>query len=548
MSSSTQHQTKNIVRPKDWIQGLRENWKSDIISGFVIFLIALPLCIGIAIASGAPPMAGILSGIVGGMIVSLISGSYVTINGPAAGLIVIVLGSIEALGKGDMAAGFKYTLAATVIAGLFQIGLSFLRAGTLANLFPSAVIHGMLAAIGVIIFIKQFSVALGAAVVSKSIPGLISEMPSNILNLNPEVALIGILSIIIVFGLPALPWAVTKKIPAPLLVVTIAMIFAWFFGFAQEHQYEFFGKQYSVGPKSLVNIPSGFIEGLTAPDFGIIGTFDFWKQVFAITLVASLESQLTVTAIDKLDPYRRQSNLNLELFAKGVGNSILGMIGGLPIIAEVVRSSANINNGAKTRWSNFFHGFFLFSFILLIPGVVRMIPLAALAAILIVTGYRLSIPELKKTWKVGIDQVLIFFITIIFTVSVDLLVGIGVGVLAKIAFHFVNVLLPKNITINDFFTARYSLETKGDKTKVSVEGLAVFFNFLSLRTALYNLEKKKEVEIDISGLLFLDHTVMENLLSFCERYQEDGGKAKIVGMEASKPLWHHPAAGRKKVS
>ncbi|MBM9576719.1 SulP family inorganic anion transporter [Leptospira sp. 201903070] len=546
-NSSRSVETK-LVTPKDFFPGLLENWKSDIVSGFIIFLIALPLCIGIAIASGAPPMAGILSGIVGGLVVSILGGSYVTINGPAAGLIVIVLGSIETLGHGDIAAGFKYTLAATVIAGALQIFFSFLKAGILATIFPSAVIHGMLAAIGVIIFLKQFFVAVGYVPATKTIIGLINELPIGLIHLNPEIAIIGFISIVLLVSIPFLPNPKLKKVPGPLVVATLGIAMGVFFQFNVEHAYSFMGNEFTVGPKSLVSIPASFLDGFTFPDFSRVNTVEFFSQVMAIFLVASLESQLTVAAIDKLDPYRRNSDLNKDLFSKGVGNFILGWIGGLPIIAEVVRSSANINNGAKTRWSNFFHGAFLLIFILALPDIVRMIPLAALAAILMVTGYRLAIPELKKTWKVGMDQVFLFFITIYFTIADDLLVGIFAGVLAKFAIHILNIILPKGITLNDFFRIRSELHETNQKIRIEFYGLAIFLNFISIRKVLYSIPKNKSVQIDLSGVLLVDHSVMENLLTFSEKYEEEGGKFELVGLEKLKPLSNHPSSGRKNVT
>ncbi|EMY77291.1 inorganic anion transporter, SulP family [Leptospira weilii serovar Ranarum str. ICFT] len=548
LKKSTHAGETKLVTPKDFLPGLLENWKSDILSGFIIFLIALPLCIGIAIASGAPPMAGILSGIVGGLLVSILGGSYITINGPAAGLIVIVLGSIETLGHGDLAAGFKYTLAATVIAGALQIFFSFMRAGVLATIFPSAVIHGMLAAIGVIIFLKQFFTALGYAPATKSIIGLIKELPIGLVHLNPEIAIVGFISIIVLVGIPFLPNPKLKKIPGPLVVASLGIAMGVALQFNVEHTYSLFGNEFMVGPKSLVSIPANFLDGFTFPDFSRVNTVEFFSQVMAIFLVASLESQLTVAAVDKLDPYRRNSDLNRDLFSKGVGNFVLGLIGGLPIIAEVVRSSANIHNGAKTRWSNFFHGAFLLIFILVLPGIARMIPLASLAAILMVTGYRLAIPELKKTWKVGMDQVFLFFITIYFTIADDLLVGIFAGVVAKFAIHILNIILPKGITLNDFFRIRSESHETNQKIRIEFYGLAIFLNFISIRKVLYNIPKSKNVQIDLSGILLVDHSVMENLLTFSEKYEEEGGKFELVGLEKLKPLSNHPSSGRKNVA
>ncbi|MCE9500379.1 MAG: SulP family inorganic anion transporter [Leptospira sp.] len=497
--------------PKDWIEGLKENWKTDLVSGFIIFLIALPLCIGIALASGAPPMAGLLSGIVGGAIISIISGSYVTINGPAAGLIVIIFGSIEILGGGDPKAGFRFTLAAIVCAGILQIGMGFLKAGILASIFPASVIYGMLSAIGVIIFTKQIHVALGVVPQAKTLLGQMAEIPNSFMHLNPEIAFIGIVSIAILVGYPYIKSNYVKKIPAPLIAVVVAIFIAEFLDFKDQHNYFVFDKEYSIGPKSLVHIPHDFLAGLTFPDFGILFSKASVLQIITITLVASVESLLTVVAVDRLDPFRRVSDMNRELVAKGIGNTILGFIGGLPIIAEVVRSSANINNGAKTRWSNFFHGVFLLLFLLLLPGLLEKIPLASLAAILMVTGYRLAVPELKKAAKIGLDQFFIYSITLFFIIEDDLLVGVIIGIVVNLFLHYVNVILPEGITFNDFIRGRVEVKTndgtslfgKSRKrtTTLQLRGLAVFINFHTLKKQLDAAPRNEVLEIDLSTRL-----------------------------------------------
>ncbi|HMV76812.1 MAG TPA: SulP family inorganic anion transporter [Leptospiraceae bacterium] len=533
----------NSAVPKDFLTGLKENWKNDIISGFTVFLIALPLCIGISLASGAPPLAGIFSAIVGGVVISLLSGSHLTINGPAAGLIVIILNSIDALGGGEI--GFKRTLAAIFFAGLIQIAFGFFKMGFLSLLFPAAVIHGMLAAIGVIIITKQIHIALGTVPAAKSLTGMMLEIPESFMRLNPEVVVISLISILILVLWPKIKFEKLKKIPAALAVVICAVSLELIFDFSKTHTYMFLGKTYSVQPNLLVSIPKeGLLGSFTFPDFSMLLTLTFLIQVIAITLVGSVESLLTAAAVDKLDPHKRHSDMDRELLAKGAGNSILGLIGGLPIIAEVVRSSANINAGAKTRWSNFFHGAFLFAFVLFLPDLIRIIPLAALASMLIVTGYRLSVPEFVKSLNVGKEQILYFMITVIFSVAEDLLVGIALGMVSKVITTYIFA-SKGGADLKSVFSKASSVSNTGqDSAELHLEQVCTFLNYLGLRNNLKSLAPGKNVKVIFSDVKFIDHTTMENLTEFQHEYNSSGGKMEFLGMERLKPFSEHSTAAR----
>ncbi len=540
----------NPIVPADYLMGLKENWKKDILSGFSIFLIAMPLCIGIAIASGAPPLAGILAGIVGGILASLLSGSFVTINGPAAGLIVIVYGSIEILGHGDKLQGFKYTLAAIFLSGLIQIVMGLLGLGVIASVFPSSVIHGMLASIGVIIISKQIHVALGVNPQAKSVFGLIREIPESITNLNPKIALIGIISILILSIYPMIKSKITKLIPGPLVLVFVGSILAAIFDLKEEHYYDFFGKQFFINSKFMVSIPEKLIDSNLHPDFSILYTPIFLLQVFSISMVASVETLLTANAIDKLDPHKRRSNMNRELIGKGIGNSILGLIGGIPIIAEVVRSSANINNGAQTRWSNFFHGFFLLMAIIFLQPIIQMIPLSALSGMLVVVGYRLAAPEIRKILKSGFDQFIIFFSTIVFTLVDDLLIGVAVGVIVSFILHIINTILPDGVTLNDFFRPDYTKEEIKEDDKVveikyHFKGLLIFLNYLFLKIELEKQSKEVNISLDLKDLRLIDNTVIENLNEYEKLFKEQNRTFKFEGLERSRSLSGHESSGRK---
>ncbi len=542
---------KNI--PADGLAGLKENWKTDLLSGFIISLIALPLCLGIAMASGVPPMAGIIAGVVGGLLLSLSSGSHLTINGPAAGLAVIVLMSIEGFKKiapegltPDQIEMFAYqcTLAVGVGCGVIQILFGLIKAGVLSNFFPSSVVHGMLAAIGIMIFAKQFHTALGVKPQGKDMLEVITEIPHSIINMNPDVAIIAALSFIILIGLPLIKNKYVKMIPAPLLVILIAIPLGHYFDLEHEHKYLFLnGHEYLLGPKFLVTLPSNILDGIIMPRFDYLFTSFGFQMMITYALVASLESLLTAAAIDKLDPFKRQSNFNRELFAKGSGNILSSMLGGLPIIAEVVRSSANVNNGAKTRWANFFHGGFLLVFILFLSQVIHQIPLAALAAMLMVTGYRLASPkEFIKTLKIGKEQLFIFISTIVATLATDLLIGIAVGILFKMIIHIINGVPFKSI-FKPFLTINVSADQ--NLYTIDVAHSAVFSNYIGMKKQLEKLPPGKNVLVDFTGVKLIDHTVMEQINQMARRYEEDGGEFEIIGLENHTALSKHPFATRK---
>lgn len=543
----------NIKVPADGLAGLKQHWKTEVISGFIISLVALPLCLGIAMASGVPPMAGIIAGMVGGLVLSLTSGSYVTINGPAAGLAVIVLMSIDGF-KQLAPAGmtpeqvelfaYQCTLAVGVGCGIVQVFFGFVKAGVLSNFFPSSVVHGMLAAIGMMIFAKQFHTALGVKPEGKEMLEIIGEIPKSIANLNPEVACIAVISLAILLFLPMVKNKYVKMIPTPLVVVLVAIPLGHYFDLEHVHKYLFLdGHEYTLGPKFLVSLPNSFLDGIVFPRFDYLFTGFGIQMMVMYALVASLESLLTVAAIDRMDPFKRVSNYNRELFAKGSGNVLSSMLGGLPIIAEVVRSSSNVNNGAKTRWSNFFHGFFLLAFVVLIPTVIHQIPLAALAAMLMVTGYRLAAPkEFTKTYRTGKEQLLIFVATIIATLAIDLLVGIAVGIVVKLMIHMSNG-VPMKSLFKPFLTIRQSED--GDTYTIDVQHSAIFSNYIGLKKQLSALPKGKTIILDFSQAKLVDHTVMEHIHELAQKYTEDGGTFDMIGLHQHQALSGHPLSARK---
>ncbi|QSA95828.1 SulP family inorganic anion transporter [Methylococcus sp. EFPC2] len=537
--------------PRTGLAGLRENWRSDVMSGFLVFLIALPLCLGIAMASGFPPMAGIISAIIGGLLVSRFNGSFVTINGPAAGLIVVILDSVQELGQGNSMAGYRYTLAAIVVASLLQTLMGFLKAGKLSAFFPSSVVHGMLAAIGIIIMSKQIHTLLGVKPDAETLFQTIGAIPRSFVDLNPEVAIIGFISLALMVGWGFLKNGYLRMIPAPLLVVLTGLALGQYFDLEHEHVYLFLPNdpvlphhEFTIGPRFLVAIPEHFLSGFAFPDFDLIGTFAFWQQVVAICLVGSLESLISAAAVDKLDPHKRYSDLNRDLTAVGLGNTLAGLVGGLPMIAEIVRSSANINNGAKTGWSNFFHGAFLLIFVALFPHLIHEIPLASLAALLVYTGFRLASPkEFMKTLAIGYEQLIVFVITIIGVIATDLLVGVAIGMATEFLVHLLRSVDWKQV-LRLYFKVE---EIEPGEFHIRVDGAAFFANFLSLKSELAALPERKKLVFDLSEAETIDHTVMEFIHHYCEDYERRGGSCRIQGLHRHTATSDHPLAARRRV-
>ena len=526
--------TINKYVPADGLAGFKENFKTDAISGFIVFLLALPLSLGIAKASDFPPIMGLITAIIGGIVVSFFMGSRLTIKGPAAGLIVIVAGAVAEFGQGDNQLGWKLALGAMVVAGVIQILFGILKLGKLADFFPLSAIHGMLAAIGIIIIAKQIPVLLNDnPALAKGLGPieLLMNIPKFIMNLDAKASIIGIVSLAIMMGWPYIKNKTIKMIPAPLVVLLFAIPCELFMDFA-----------HTEPPYALVKIGS-LVDNLNinASFAGISQTGLFIKYVIMFALVGTLESLLTVKAIDLMDPFKRKSNMNKDLIAVGIGNTIAAFLGGLPMISEVARSSSNVNNGAKTRWANFFHGFFILLFVLLATPILELIPNAALAAMLITVGIKLAHPkEFIHTFKIGKEQLAIFLVTIFFTLFEDLLVGIAAGMVLKIIIHLIN-----GTPISSLFKAPTIVSFEGDNYLVEINKAAIFTNFLGVKSKLEAIPYGFNVTIDLKKTKLVDHSVMENLEHFKHDYEANGGTVVIRGLENHQSLSNHPLSSRK---
>ncbi len=534
--------TQKTTNAKNFFKTLPKN----LFSGFVVSLIALPLGLGLALASDAPPISGIIAAIVGGTVVSLIGGSNVTITGPGNGLVIVLLGAITTLGNGNLYQGYLFTLAAIVISGILMLLLGFLKMGRLADFFPASAIEGMLAAIGLGILAKQFHIMIGNNNASGSIISLLSKIPSGIIDLfqisNVNLlapAIIGIVSLLIMVFYSKIRNPYFQLVPAPMWILILTVGFSYMCTWLKI--------PYPLDSKFLVNIPDKVLSNLAFPDFSMLFNKDFIVAVFAITLIASIESLLSIKAVDKLDSQNRRSNVNKDLKALGLATSISGLLGGLNVVTVIARSSVNVNNGATNRSANFFHAFFLVVFILLFQEQLRKIPLAALAAILVYTGYKLATPKtLGKIARIGKEQIVIFLTTLLVTLFTNLITGISAGILVTFLIHvvlnkstalFLNHLVKPNILM-------YKENDEGNYY-VSVKYFCSFLNFYKLKNKLDAIPENKNIILDFSLCNFVDHTVMEGLENYTETFSNKGGSVEIIGLDRHGADSVHPFAIRK---
>jgi len=507
-------------------------------SGFLVFLIALPLCLGISMASGFPPVAGVLTAIVGGVVVSFIGSAELTIKGPAAGLIVIALGAVTELGMGDPILGYRRALAVGVVAAIIQIIIALSRAGVVASVMPPAVVHGMLAAIGVIIIAKQTPVMLGVQGAHGEPLEMLLEVPHYLAEANPEVLLIGLISLATLVLLPLIPGL--KKVPAPMVALMLTIPLGLALHFSDAHTYTLANHTYELGPEYLVQLPGNLLDAITFPDFSVVFSAASIKYIIMYALVGSVESLLSVIAVDAMDPEKRVSDLNKDLLATGIGNLICAAIGGLPLISEIVRSKANIDAGASSKYSNFFHGVSLLLFVALLPSLLQQIPLAALAAMLVYTGARLASPsEFSHAWHIGADQLMVFVVTFVTTLATDLLVGVGIGLVVKLGLH-----LARGASLTSMFRSPVEVSREGGRLRIVVHGPAVFTNLLQVRNVLSTVDDTvDEVEIDVTEATLLDHTFLEKVHLAANEW--DHAELHIVGLETLNAASEHPYATRR---
>lgn len=505
--------------------------KDDIPAGIVVFLVALPLCLGIALASGAPLFAGLITGLVGGLIVSLLSGSQLAVSGPAAGLTVIVFKAIETLGS------FQGLLVACVLAGILQLALGYLRAGIIGAFFPSAVIEGMLAAIGLILIIKQLPHATGyhssyegdESYMKETARSSFAEMADALHGVSPGAVVISVVALLLLI-LWATPWFKKQKlltlIPGPLVAVL------WGVGYNLAATK--FAPAWAVGPEHLVKLPvpektTDFFNNFMFPDFSHLANPQVYAIAVTIAIIASLETLLSLEATDKLDPLKRIAPTNKELKAQGVGNIICGLIGGLPMTAVIVRSAASINAGGRTRVSCFTHGLFLLLSVLFLAYYLNYIPLPCLAAILLHTGYKLANPKLfSHFYHKGMSQFMPFAITVLAIIATDLLKGMAIGMVIGLFF-----------VIKANYSAAITLIQDDSHYVLSFNKDVSFLNKALLRKFILRIQADSHVTIDASRAKFIDHDILETVEDFLAAAPDDNITVEVIDLYGKERIQKH---------
>ncbi|MBX2843928.1 MAG: hypothetical protein KTR26_19305, partial [Flammeovirgaceae bacterium] len=517
------------------------NWKSDLVAGISVSLIALPLGLGIAIGAGVPPMSGIIASVIGGIFTTFFRSSYLGINGPPAGLIVVILAANAALADPD-GTSWPYVLAAFVVAGILQVAIGLLKWGKLGDLLPSSVIHGMLAAIGVIILGKQAHVALGVSSSAQNAFGVLLEIPHSLINLNPLITIIAVVSIGILIVYPKINNKTIHLIPAPMWVLIFSIPLAFGLKYLNNFTFLGFNQTFEIGKESLINIPNNLIDGFVFPNFSKINLPEFWISVFSILLVGSLINLISSKAVDKLDPHKRSTDLNKDLSAVGLSTILSALIGGLPITTVIVRSSVNVQNGAKTKWSNFFHSIILLVMVVFLTPVLKELPLAALAAILVFTGFKLASPKVfKETYQKGPEQLIIFSVTLVMALVLGILWGVFLGVITTLVVHFVNAKL--DISLFSKYTYNPTIKVmkeKRGKYFINIKGIANFVSILKLKSMLEDIPPKNDIVIGFSHALLVDFTLLEFIYDYAEKWKQNGRNFDIIGLSLHYRTSEHP--------
>ncbi len=525
-------------------------WKEDMKAAFSVALVAIPLSMAISIACGPEvgPLPGLLSCIVGGFVASIVKSGKLTVTGPDAGMITIVFGSIMTFE--DTGHGFQITLAALVISGVIQVLLGIFKWGRLAEIFPSSVIHGLLAAIGVIIFSKQLHVALGTSSDADSTVGVLMDVFTELPNANPYIAAISGLGIILLVFHSKISYRLFHLIPAPVWVLAFSIPMVFLYDFLDREAVSVFGSTFTKPENYLINIPSNLTDVILLPDFSESYNPMFWLIVISITLMSSVISLAGAKAVDKLDVEKRKTDLNKDIIGIGITNVVAGAIGALPVLNVIVRSTVNVQNEAKTKWSNFYHGLFVLIFVVTLQPIMNLIPLAALAAVLVFSGYKLASPRVfKNVYKEGVEQLVFMVATLLFTIYNNLLVGLVAGIVITLITH----LLIARIPVKDFFYYSFSktnlelIKTKKN-IEVKIKGVANFLNLLRLLKTFEKIPKGSNVVLNFTNVKLLDLTVQEAVDDFRRSHESHDGDLAIKGLEKHISTTGHKFALKSRIS
>ncbi|MEJ6589121.1 MAG: SulP family inorganic anion transporter [Crocinitomicaceae bacterium] len=535
--------------PKEGFAGLKQNWRNDLIASLSVALVALPLSMAIAIASGVQPLSGLLSCVIGGFVTTFFRSGKLTINGPAAGLITVIFGAIVSLDDGSGRA-INYVLAAIVVSGILQVVLGFLKLGRIAEIFPSSVIHGILAAIGVIIFAKQMHVAIGTSSSADNAVGILRDLFDQLPHANPYIAFISIIGIFLLFFHARISYKVFHIIPAPVWVLAISVPIVMLYNYLDGQHIEFLGMAFEKPTNYLISIPADLTDVFLFPDFSRIDSGVFWLVVLSLTTISSIISLAGAKAIDKLDPFKRKTDLNKDLMGLGASTIVSGMLGGLPILNVIVRSTVNVQNKAKTKYSNFFHGFLVLLFILLLQPVMNMVPLAALAAVLVFAGIKLASPRVfKEVYKEGVEQLVFMVSTLLFTVYNNLLFGLIAGIIITLITH----ILIARISVPQFFLYVFSpgniefKKTSGE-LELRIRGVANFMTLLKILKKLEEVPAAATLKINFSGAKIIDLTVQEAIDNFKRSHELTGGTVELIGLHKHISSTNHKFALKSSIA
>jgi MFS superfamily sulfate permease-like transporter len=542
--------TLTLEKPQNGLAGLK-HWRYDLVAGLVVSLVSLPFSLGIAVASGAPPICGLISAIIAGFVLPFLGGSYVTISGPAAGLAPALFAGMMLLGRGDLAVGYPLLLVAISLTGVVQVILAKFKLARFSAIFPTSVVEGMLASIGLLIIAKQLPLILGTKFEAHEFWGIVRETPSQLLKMDPKVFCLGIFCLALIFALASLKARWLKIVPPQVLAAVVGLCLGWFLGLDGDR---------------LIHIPDQpFKHGIVLPDFyGVFTNHSLWwavaTVVLTLTLIDGVESLATIAAIDKIDPFRRKSDPNRTLRAMGISNLCSSLAGGLTIIPGGVKSTTSILTGGRTQWANFYNACFLVIYLLLGRNVINMLPYSALGAIVLFTGYKLCAP---KVWKhvahIGSEQLFVFATTVLVTVSTDLLWGIAAGIVAKLLLEAAIVMRVERGRPDGREslgqTAKRWLGETGELFRnpvvksVTVDDIhhlyfgrpLVCFNAMHLDAALNQIPSgAATVYLHVTDLVTLiDHTAISTLSEFVENFKRSGrGLAMIVGLDRLRARSH----------
>lgn len=523
---------------------IKNNFKDDITAAFSMALVMIPLALGIAIASDAPIMSGVWSAVVGGLLATWLRSSHLAVNGPATGLVVVVLGGVHHFGAAlGLAYGFSIVLAATIVAGVFLIIAGLLGLGRLADTFPRAVVQGLLAAIGLMILGRQLHVALGAMQIGSSSYEILMDIPRALLRPNPLIAILGLGSLLLLSVHSSINYRWVQTIPAAIWVMFFAFVYTLVFQFDTPDTYTIFGANFEINPKEqLVTLPNNLLDTFRFPIFKAINQIDFWVYALTIAVFVFMETLMSGKIVDALDPQKRHTNLNRELIAVGFSNMVAGSLGALPIITAIP-----LYNGAKTKMANFYHAVIL----LLLAGLLSYykvsLPLAALAALLVYTGYKFASPKLiKDAYRKGDDQLIVFVATLLTALNYGLLIGIAVGLVVSLMIHYAKA----NLELKPFVKSllRPVITTKrrpvSDELSIRPQGVLNFVNILYLKKIIRDSAAEKHIILDLSHTRLIDLTVLQYLGEEAEVLDIPNVFFDVIGLDTHAAASRHPYAMR----